>query len=145
MLMAGIQSQNAWRRKRNRLLFHLRRLSVAAIRSRSLVDRACAAASARSVRDKLARSRASLSAVHRLVPRFVCRWRAVAPASSVGTKSSDSCIYLRELSGKVSKQRLPDQRFRFTRARDPDCRRPSRNSADQPIETLVTGEPDYLV
>src|SRR5262245_55780895 len=76
------------------------------IRSRSLVDRGCAAASARSVRDKLVRSRASSSAVHRPVARFVCRWRAVAPGS-FATKSSDPCVYLRGLSGKVSKKVAP--------------------------------------
>src|SRR4029453_7090836 len=73
-----------------------------AIRSRSLVDQGCAAASAQSVRDKSARSRASSSAIHRPIAQCVCRWRAAAAPASVATKSSDPWVYLRELIGKVS-------------------------------------------
>jgi len=67
-----------------------------AIRSRLLVDRGCAPASVRSVRDKLDRRRASSAAIHRPAARFVCRWRPTAPVL-VATKSSDPCIYLLEL------------------------------------------------
>src|SRR5262249_59479690 len=77
--------------------------SVAGSISRSLVDQGCAVASARSARDKSARSRASSSATPRQAARCACRWRAAAPAS-VAQEASEPFVHLRAHHGPVFKK-----------------------------------------